>query len=267
VSKLLLTWGINKGGSYSQDNCELRGCVPDRRNVAAFYAVRGYSDRDGLWALEDEQATRNAIWCCLMSLADTAQPGDVVTVHGSSHGSTLSANGETLHCVCPVDWDWSVEKAITSRDIAMWLAAFKPGVSIRLRLDSCFSGKIVDPGAKRIQPSDSRRSTPRAYPRPEDIDHWAPPANVRRFRDAAIASTADVSYLSACDSTQTAADTQDEQGNPCGAFTNAYLTRVRNQAMWVDAILAQQLDDDLHDAGYEQTPGAEGPAVDKPSVE
>ena len=262
MTKRLLAVGINR-----YPDAPLAGCVPDAQNIVAYAAAHGF-DRPDYWTLVDEQASRNAIWASMLCIREDSMPDDVVYFHPSCHGCTMDVGYEKLHAICPVDFDWTLDRAITSKDIALWIDGFRPGVRIFLSFDSCFSGRMVDPMARLVANALADRPSPLQVPKvfpgkptcaAEGVRMLMP---TRTFRDVIAMSEHPVAYLSGCGSQQTSADTEID-GLPCGAFTH-YLLEALNDAQTPDTAisLAMTLGARLGAAGYDQRPNAEGNALD-----
>ena len=271
IEKAAVIVGINKypGNALegcvddALDICQLHhAAVSDSIKLADVY-VHGYGfKRRNIKLLLDGDATTANIRAALVWLAVKTHPaaGDARVFWYSGHGAedavSADANSEPDHLnqlMCPVDFDWSREHELIDKDLVAIFSQMPAGVLFNWGSDSCHSGDL-DKGAvsKRVL---HRREFPN------------PPAEVRARIAKVKAKQAfmhrnlingilDVGFLSGCKSDQTSADSSDDHGRPCGAFTHAFIQAL---AVNQDATLQQlagKMDAAL--AGYDQTPQAEG---------
>lgn len=207
----------------------LRGCGNDVFNVSTVLReFAGFGTMD-VRALAHDRATKKNIEERLAWLVDGAQPGDLLVLHFSCHGTQIrDRNGSDLgdgldEVLCPHDMDW--DGNFISDEYLQQRLRVPKGVVLEVILDACHSGQ----GSNRV----SFSSTPNAPTLAENDDVRArfvePPVdilirqggadlNVRRLFRGPGASKAGVALWSACADFQTAADARIE-GIFNGAFT------------------------------------------------
>lgn len=239
--------GINR---YA--DAPLAGCVNDVEDVAAFLRTLPNLEAPQLVILQDEKARRAEILAAMRRLANEAEPGDRLVFHFSGHGAQINDPKEVdglSEVLCPVDFDWSEERAIYGRDLLAALQGLAASVEFTCVLDACYSGGF-----------DRDLSAPRA------IRTMSPPPAVlrgqRRYRAdklrtmSAALSTANV-VLMACDEQETAADAIFDD-RPNGAFTYFLLDGLRDRHDVPLGQLVQRVR--LKIARHGQTPQVRGPA-------
>src|SRR5438445_6932469 len=94
----------------------LQGCVDDVNDMAAILNQRyGLSDRN-ITLLTDNRATKANIIEALQGLMRDAATGDRLLFHYSGHGTEMPSSGRTIvDSICPVDFDFTLDHAITAR--------------------------------------------------------------------------------------------------------------------------------------------------------
>jgi metacaspase-1 len=241
--------GINK-----YPDAALQGCVNDIRDMGKeIVTACGFRPKE-IRILTDSRATTAAIKSALTTwLVKDAKSGDRLLFHFSGHGSTMTV-GDTLQgCICPVDFDFTAEHAITASDFETIFAALPAGVVFNWFSDSCFSGDL----AKTIR---GQAVGIRAYPMIPDMQIRIDALCEKGLRVRGFAAEhLNGAYISGCEADGTSADAH-INGRYCGAATYALLkelktktgltepltTVVGNMNVWLDA------------NGYEQNPQIRG---------
>lgn len=277
--KLALLVGINK-----YPGAALAGCVNDVLNIRD-RLIKDYGFRlEDIVILIDGAATTKAILERLNWLVKDAKAGDTLLFWYSGHGAqvpTSSGNEPDgmAEVICPVDFDWSMQKMITDDQFAAIFGTLPQGVIFNWGSDSCHSGDLTKamPTAKDRsgwwhsikkwvglapgKPLIKARQMPST---------WMPlgmSMELRRVKAKGIASRGfvggilDVGFVSGCMANQTSADTEME-GRPCGAMTYYFLKDLSKTATLRDVVKA--MNTDLARGGYGQRPSCEGTRADKP---
>lgn len=129
----------------------LAGCVRDINHLAALLLDQQRFSFGEIRLLADGQATRRAIVDGLRWLLADASPGDRLYFHFSGHGAQAPSGcaDELCEVLCPVDFDWSPERALSGCDVAGLLAALPDGANLTWTLDASFdSGRASDLGCE-----------------------------------------------------------------------------------------------------------------------
>ncbi|KAK4253496.1 hypothetical protein QN277_010160 [Acacia crassicarpa] len=141
------------GCNYPRTKIELRGCVNDVRRMHACLIERyGFSD-DHITVLIDTdhsciQPTGKNIRSAIKKMVQSAEPGDVLFIHYSGHGSRLPAEtGEADdtgydECIVPCDMNLIIDE-----DFREFVKEVPRGCMITIVADSCHSGGLIR-GAK-----------------------------------------------------------------------------------------------------------------------
>jgi hypothetical protein len=136
-TKRALLVGIN----YTGTSNELYGCVNDMTDIQ----TRLQSLNFGVTRLTDTQATRTAILAGLASLLSASNLGDVCVFAFSGHGSNRrDTNGDELDG--QDELIVTTDNSIISDDElnSIIRRGIKPGVTLFVLFDSCFSGTAID---------------------------------------------------------------------------------------------------------------------------
>jgi hypothetical protein len=225
--KRALLVGINYVGTPN----ELRGCINDINNVAAYLqTARGYSSASCI-VLSDVAArkpTRANILAAFKELLQGARAGDELWFHYSGHGSLQrDTNGDEESgadsCICPLDYNQA--GLITDDVIRSSLAALVPaGVRLYAILDMCHSGTGCDLRYKYDDTSaliNASAPMPAAY----DPNAWALRQTSYEFKRHAK-TAGEVYCISGCQDTQTSADAY-LGGQAAGALTHSLLESLK----------------------------------------
>lgn len=167
--KLALCIGID---AYPDPQHRLSGCVNDARAWAGALGGLGFT----VQMLADGQATRAAIEAQLRTLVGGSQPGDVLVLQYSGHGTRVpDLDGDetdgTDEALCPVDF--ASGALFIDDDLATVLATLPDAVNLTVFMDCCHSGTNtrfavgLEPGATAV-PADSKARF--VHPTPEILE-------------------------------------------------------------------------------------------------
>lgn len=221
MAKRALLIGINR---YALPGADLRGCVNDVENIASTLQQRFAFAPGDLTTLLDEQATKAAMQQAIVDLVRSGQPGDVLYLHYSGHGSNVKdANGDEDdgrdEILCPHDLDW--DDPLTDDWLRRTFDTLDPGASLTVVMDCCHSGSNTR--ASGLVPPDTP-VIPRFLPNPRDVATGGAftgtpkrPRRRRRSEDVHAVPLTEA-LLTGCRDTQTSADA-DIDGVFNGALT------------------------------------------------
>ncbi|MEI6205517.1 MAG: caspase family protein [Desulfuromonadales bacterium] len=215
--------GINK-----YPGCPLYGCVNDITDMAGFLKETCGFQMNNIRLLTDARATKAAIVERLNLLVNGARPGDRLLFHYSGHGAQMSTRNPAAEVdkldevICPVDFDWSDERAIRDKDFYRIFATVPQGVEFIWISDSCHSGDL-----NRDFPALKPDHYHKTIMPPEDIN-WRlqtarellaeSPGRVRATSLASAVKELNVALISGCKSNETSADAV-FNNRPNGALT------------------------------------------------
>ncbi|MGV0737392.1 caspase family protein [Mycobacterium sp. DBP42] len=151
MAKNAVLIGVNR---YRIPGNDLRGCVPDVKNMAKLLQRQFGFDSDNISVITDFTATKEAIETAVTGLIRGARRGDVLLVHYSGHGSNVpDDNGDESdkrdEILCPTDLDWNDPlRDDWLRSVFDGLAS---GVSLTVVTDSCHSGTVT----RALEPPDA----------------------------------------------------------------------------------------------------------------
>jgi hypothetical protein len=266
MNKRALIIGIN---DY-RDIDRLRGCVNDTTNLRLILEEFAGFDGDQIRLLVDSRATKRAIEQRLQWLVEGAQPGDLLVLHFSGHGSQIRDRDEQDELadgldeiLCPWDMDWD-ETFINDDDLRSVLSV-PDGVVLEVILDCCNSGEgSVEVGMPRpARAGDGELEldrTPRFAQPPVDVVSRHAGANLGQRKLLEQRAPKRLALWSACADFQTAADARID-GIANGAFTFYFCKHLRDaQGDLSRAELLEQVKSSLARAGYTQVPELAAPA-------
>lgn len=274
ATKKAVLVGIN---AYSA--APLLGCVNDVI-FAKLVLIKKYGFlEENIKTLLDGEATTKAIVDVLQWLIFEAKPGDILYFHFSGHGVQVPVSRSIeidglSEAVCPVDFDWSVEKMITDKQFTAIFSKIPIGVHFNWVSDSCHSGDL-DRSFERSKWWEFWKwgQTPKVGPvvraRTMPVPQWVRRSLVSTkplwLRKRAVSEGRVVAgYVSGCKSNQTSADTVVD-GMPGGALTSYLFKRLQQGQGYLPlSLLVKMVGDDLERDGYEQNPQIEGLLKDKP---
>lgn len=262
---------------YSGDpNARLAGCCNDARsNVNNIASDRFDKDGWNVKILIDERATVEAHKDALDWLTSGNKPGQKLLYCDSSHGtywikrdSSGNAIGIEHAIVCTnLDWNALDYNCITGTYLQQKFSGIIGDLTIIS--DSCNSGGLLG-GTKALHKNETVYTKSRLLHPPPDIQlevGYFQKRGMKPHPRGIIGDVAVCQYMSGCGSSQddTSADTTDENGVPCGAFTHALwgvINTMPPETIFSDltnAVIAK-----LAAAGYEQKPTCYGSRINLP---
>lgn len=255
-----LTIAIN---SYGGGN-DLAGCIEDSRLWAGLFSDLGFETE----SLHDERATRAGMAGRIEAMIRSAQPGDVLALHYSGHGTRFDdLDGDETDdgkddALVPVDGIAGGEYLIDD-DIRLLLDTLHPGVDFTFFADCCHSGTIsrfsigtpVDPGYR----TRFIRATPEMVAAYTAARRRAPaPRAVPQGGEETMSHV----LFGACSETQTA-----KESDGSGWFTRVAIQALREATAPIsNREFLRQLRAGFDRAGYseqDQTPQLQGRAAGK----
>ena len=163
MAKKAVLIGINR---YRIPGADLRGCVPDVKNMSNVLQRQYGFESDDISLITDFEAMKEAMETAISELVRGGKRGDVLLVHYSGHGSSVpDENGDEEddnrdEILCPTNLDWYDPM----RDD--WLRTvfdgLRDGVSLTVITDSCHSGR-QSRGPSNLRTRPSSRDIPSAW--------------------------------------------------------------------------------------------------------
>lgn len=260
--------GINK---YSDPGAPtLAGCVNDALDMKAKAISTWGFKEECIALLLDEQATKANVVKALTDAVAATQPGDTLLYSQSSHGAedavSDDANSEPDHMnqmICCSDFSWDRDHELIDKDFVQIFSKLPDGVIFNWESDSCHSGSLD----KQLQRHNAKGhfQVKKEFPQTAIVAARVAKAKARSLPMRKVQTgILNVGFISGCKSDQTSADTQDENGRPCGALTHYFLAIIDGLSDAPITSVADKLDSALAADGYDQQPQAEGGRKDKP---
>jgi hypothetical protein len=221
-------------GINTYPGAPLRGCVNDSLDFAELLTSKRYKFKPkNIRLINDSRATTRAIKKRLHWLTETG-PGDIAFLLTSGHGTRVAPRNRYTHEVdgllevfCPVDFRWHPNYMITDKYFNRFFGKkIKKGVKFYWVSDCCHSGDLT---REIPPPSDEDSLLEKRYPVPFDLRWRQVVARSEKIRcsRAYVHGDLDVGFVSACRYDQTAADTFDKNGRPCGALSLYFLKALK----------------------------------------
>ncbi|XP_054811671.1 metacaspase-5-like [Prosopis cineraria] len=144
------------GCNYPGTKIELRGCINDARRMHDCLIERyGFSDDDIAVLIDTDnsciQPTGKNIRSAIKKMVRSAEPGDVLFVHYSGHGTRLPAEtgdaDDTGYDECIVPSDMNL---IIDEDFREFVKEVPRGCRITIVADSCHSGGLIRDAKEQI---------------------------------------------------------------------------------------------------------------------
>ncbi|KAG6482152.1 metacaspase-5-like [Zingiber officinale] len=144
------------GCNYPGTKAELRGCINDVKRMRLCLVERfGFAEDDITVLIDTDDSytmpTGANIRRALASLVADAQPGDILFVHYSGHGTRVPAetgdDDDTGYDECIVPCDMNL---ITDDDFRDFVNKIPVGCKITIVSDSCHSGGLIDETKEQI---------------------------------------------------------------------------------------------------------------------
>jgi len=228
MKKRALLVGINYAGTSNA----LKGCINDSHNMQAFLAANGF---DEIKLVLEKEATTDGIKAGMEWLIAGAQPGDVLLMHYSGHGSQLLSETEAdgfEEIICPYDLNW-MDKVITDDTLRTTFNKVPNGVNTTLILDCCHSGTMLDQTESLLATKEVNAPAapaPKTKKAKKGSRYMKPPAAmVKKLKDRKLvdwSTSRDVNatalLIAGCQANQTSADAFID-GQAQGAATAALL--------------------------------------------
>jgi hypothetical protein len=169
----------------------LFGCINDITAMADFLVDHHIFKEKEIRLLADTRATTHAILERLEWLVKGIKSGDRLFFYYSGHGAqmpTRDSNGEVDgldEVICPVDFDWTDEKAVRDKDFDRIFGKVPKGVDFIWISDSCHSGDLtsaehhyfynhgIEGNLIKLEQNNvsAEKGIPKFIPQPVDI-HW-----------------------------------------------------------------------------------------------
>jgi hypothetical protein len=250
------------------------GCVNDAKDWRDLLVESFDFPATNVTVITDAEATREAMIDGLKGLVDGSSEGDVLVFTNSSHGSYIadeSGDEETYdEVLCPYDTNVEV---LSDDDLRGILGQLPQGVSMTIILDSCHSGSGTRAPINSMLPSRYRiDDDPRArFLHPQHLQGVErsgriladPVPATPRARVAFPESSMNHVLLSGCRDEEVSWDARIE-GTYRGAMSYHATKAIRDAGQNITyAELAEQLQQMLDAASYDQHPQLEGPDESK----
>lgn len=267
MAKRALLIGINR---YRIPGADLRGCVNDVNNMQAVLTQYYGFEAGGIKTLLDYDATKKNIMAGIRDLIAGTKKGDVLLLHYSGHGANVPDDDgdEADHrdeILCPTDLDW--KDPLRDDWLRTTFDRMKPGVSLTVIMDCCYSGS----NTRAILPPDAP-SIPRYLPNPWDImaeesgrklrgkitSELRKSLRARRRKSDVVHAEVPELLVTGCRDTQTSADAR-IGGSFNGALTYnlvAVLKAAKGKISYRD--LHARTTAKLKSGGFDQVPQLEG---------
>lgn len=151
---------------YPDPAHRLEGCANDVFLVSARLQERGYAAEE-IRVLLNERATAGAIRQRWDWLVEGVRGGQQRVFYFSGHGAQMPGYGwgeridHADECLVPVDFDWTVDRAILDDQLFAWYSQLPYDVRFAAMFDCCHSGGLDRGGIGRV----------RGLHPPDDIRH------------------------------------------------------------------------------------------------
>ena len=255
VNRALLV-GINRYPA-----APLQGCINDVNDVAKFLVARCEFSMDEIRIVTDDRATTASIRDRIAWLTYGLRSGDRILFYYSGHGSQIAVRGYgggviALHdVICPVDFDFSLEHALTDADFESIFRDLPRGVELTWISDSSHSSELAresGEGAFQIRP--------RAFPMPSDM-RWrvatALAAGLKPLGLGSVVASCGGAFISAGRSDQASAEVVFDN-RPTGALTYFLLRRLEKSPRDSLALVVSGVGAALRSNDYPQDPELHG---------
>ncbi len=269
MAKKAVLIGINR---YRIPGADLRGCVPDVKNMSNVLQRQYGFQADDISMLTDFDATKKAMEAAITGLVGGGKRGDVLLVHYSGHGSNVpddnndEENDDRDEILCPTDLDWN--DPLRDDWLRSVFDGLPDGVNLTVITDCCHSGTVT----RAIEPPDAP-IIERYLPSPWDLLaaesgrslrgatrgglHRAPAAD-RETHDIVVVDDMAEVLITGCRADQTSADAA-IGGGFAGALTYNLVEALTEAATPLSyRELHEQTTAKLKRGRYEQVPQLEG---------
>lgn len=142
MKKKALLIGIN----YQKQDYALSGCINDAKNIYFLLRSKFGFEQSCVAGLLETEATRKSILAGMRWLVKGAQPGDLLFLSFSGHGSQRRDFGDSDHAKDEtiVPYDWTMNGEIANHEIYQIFSSLPKGVNVIAVFDSCYSGTILN---------------------------------------------------------------------------------------------------------------------------
>jgi hypothetical protein len=243
--------GIN---AYS--DVPLNGCINDVTDVRDLLVTKCGFKPDEVRVVTDAEATTANIKQQLQGwlLADAA-PGDRLLFHFSGHGTQLPGRDGVVHdVICPVDFDFTEEHALSDVDFSAIFKALPSGSEFSWVSDSCHSGDL----ARDLKPHVRARYLPPPPAIMAEINALKARRATTRSLDGAIDRLKGV-LIAGCQSNETSADAMigTRYNGALSYYLLQELAHVQGLTQDIDTVV-KNVGRALADNGYDQHPQTRG---------
>jgi metacaspase-1 len=237
----------------------LRGCINDIDDMSQFLIQKRGFQTEEIRRLTDASATTAAITDTLSNwLVKDASKDDRLFFHFSGHGSTLPGSDGDIHdVICPVDFDFTEELALSDVDFTKIFAPLTADVEFNWISDSCHSGDLTREITRGLTNAIPRYLAPPPAISAQ-INAMQAKRGVRRPLSRAVAHL-NGAFISGCKSDETSADAYfDPKYN--GAFTYYLLKELGKPGGIKEKLkmVAGNVEHSLTENGYKQHPQLRG---------
>ena len=258
--RMAFSYGIN-----NYPGCPLQGCVNDMNQDVGELETNYSFPADIVRLLQDERCNADAFWERLAWLKAGAQPDGTGWISGSGHGAQVAhrdenGNIDRLDClICMQNFSWDKpETWVTHIQLVAFLKDFPAGYRLTMKLDVCHAGEM--------DRSLNRNSKPRRIDTPSDVMHGAAAARALGYRvnrELSPLAHLKLVFIPGCRADQTSSDTQNDNGDPCGACTDNWWKATHSRPGQIVKEIGTVANQYLASGGYEQVIVPDGSAIDK----
>lgn len=256
-------YGILFGcNDFGVPGAELRGCINDLRRMYDMLSTHfNYSGWDFDFLIDSRNTAKNQR-ALIAKVIAAAEPGDIVVMHDSSHGTKFPVGNKIEHANCCYGFDWNdLSTFMAGSEYQSLIAAAKPGVYVAFTTDSCNSGDMLKRGLLVKPLPNGRTVIPKFIQAPIDL-RWKMESLEASGKTAhprgLIGDVIDVAFSSGCGPKDTDYSADAGEVDPAtgqevffGAFTKyfcdaALANKTKNFkdviGLEVDALAADQFD-------------------------
>jgi len=243
-------------GINAYKDSPLRGCLNDIMDLRDLLTSRyGFAASD-IRVLVDAEATTANIRQQLGGWLVRGATPDRMLFHFSGHGTQMPGRDGSVHdVICPVDFDFTEEHALSDVDFSAIFSAIPAGAQFNWISDSCHSGDLARALGKP-------QAIPRYLPPPPEIaaeiEHLLKHGGTKRSLNGPIERLKGV-LIAGCRSNETSADAIfDERSN--GALSYYLLRELAasdGESKDIDTVV-RNVQRALTESGYEQHPQVRG---------
>ena len=242
----------------------LSGCVNDAYDWSIMFAIEYGFKTDAIVVCTDDNCEADEIRAGLDWLYADIRPGDRRVFIHSGHGAQFAGPGSDtepdrlLEVLVSYNFDWNDTRTmITDKELyPRFKKAIEQGGDLVFISDACHSG-----GYSREVPVKGRKNKT-IVPPPKIA------ANIRKAKRSkrAVLEELDMVCIFACKEEELSADSSDENGRPCGAFSLYEQRAIRNakkaEPERTIKSVTRGVSINLGKMGYDQSPQTDGKRED-----